>query len=128
MKDKNPSAAAKPVAVDAGRKGGGGGGGNAVPTPPASTASSVAPETLFEKINSNSATKEDARAVLSQLTPAYLEGLKGSSLGTAYAAQLLAFAQLGREAEACTAGKRAAAAGTTSKTKTIVDATIASCQ
>ena len=74
-----------------------------------------------------SASKDDARAVVGLLSASYMENLKGPSLGTAYTAQALAFSLLGRDGEACTAAKRAQAAGATSKTKNVIETFTGAC-
>lgn len=102
----------------------GGGGTTPPPPPPVSNAS---PESLFDRVNSNSAKPDDARAVLSAVNNSYLDGLKGTSLGTAYGAQALAYALLSREGEMCTAAKRAQAAGMTDRTKRVIETVIGSC-
>jgi hypothetical protein len=99
------------------------------PKPPASApVSSAPPEALFDRVNKNSASADDARAVLSQLTGSYLSDLKGTALGTAYAAQALSYVLQSKEGEACTAAKRAQSAGLNDKTKRVIETVISSCQ
>lgn len=94
--------------------------------PPAST--SASPDVLYDRVYAKSASKEDAKAVVGLLNASYLENLKGTSLGTAYTAQALAYSLLGRDTEACTAAKRAQAAGATSKTKNVIETFTGACQ
>jgi len=98
----------------------------APPAPPAST--SASPDVLYDRVYAKSASKEDAKAVVGLLNASYLENLKGTSLGTAYTAQALAYSLLGRDTEACTAAKRAQAAGATSKTKNVIETFTGACQ
>lgn len=96
--------------------------------PPAAAAVTTAsPEALYDRVYAKSASKDDARAVVGLLSASYMENLKGPSLGTAYTAQALAFSLLGRDGEACTAAKRAQAAGATSKTKNVIETFTGAC-
>ncbi|MEI8165035.1 MAG: hypothetical protein WCG26_01615, partial [Chloroflexales bacterium] len=95
--------------------------------PAAAPVTTASPEALYDRVYAKSASKDDARAVVGLLSASYMENLKGPSLGTAYTAQALAFSLLGRDSEACTAAKRAQAAGATSKTKNVIETFTGAC-
>ncbi len=112
-----------------GTKNDGGSKGTTIVDPPVTkpTVSNASPEALFDRVYDKGAKESDARAVLATINASYLEGLKGGPLSTAYAAQALSYLLLGREADACTAAKRAQAAGTTSKTKNSIEQIAGAC-
>ena len=93
----------------------------------AASAPVASPDALYDRVYAKSASKDDARAVVGIVNTSYLENLKGTSLGTAYTAQALAYSLLGRDTEACTAAKRAQAAGATSKTKNVIETFTGAC-